>query len=86
MIKLKIFKSVLSILIIGLIFLKVPKESLGLGGFQKSNNFLNSQFFFNFLTGISVLIYFGIALKLNLDLDLYYSNLGENEFWLDSIH
>lgn len=73
MMTINIFKSILSILIIGLIFLQVPKESLGLGGFQKNNNFLNSQFFLNLLTGISVLIYFGIALKLNLDLNLYYS-------------
>ena len=75
MMNLEILKSILSILIIGLIFLQVPKESLGLGGFQKNNNFLNSQFFLNLLTGIGVLFYFGIALKLNLDLDLYYSIL-----------
>jgi len=74
------FKSILSILIIGLIFLQVPKESLGLGGFQKNNNFLNSQFFLKLLTGISVLIYFGIALKLNLDLDLYYSIFDDHYF------
>ena len=85
MIKLKIFKSILSILIIGLIFLQVPKESLGLGGFQKNNNFLNSQFFLNLLTGVGVLIYFAIALKLNLDLDLYYSTLNNNEKWLPNL-
>lgn len=80
MMTINIFKSILSILIIGLIFLQVPKESLGLGGFQKNNSFLNSQFFLNLLTGISVLIYFGIALKLNLDLDFYYSIFDDHYF------
>ena len=79
---LKILQSILSLLIIGLIFLQIPKESLGLGGSQKNNNFMNSQFFLNLLTGIGVFIYFGIALKLNLDLDLYYSTLSGNEDWL----
>lgn len=80
MIKLKIFKSILSFLIIGLIFLQVPKESLGLGGFQKNNSLLNSQFFLNFLTAIGVLVYFGVLLKLNFELDLYYSILDTNNF------
>ena len=68
-----IFKSVLNIFLIGLIFLQIPKESLGLRGSEKSNNFLN------LLIGIGVLIYFGLALELNIKLDLYYFISNKND-------
>lgn len=58
---LKLFGIIISILLIGLIFLRLPKESLGLAGFSSS-----SERFLNFLTTLAILIYFGIAIRENL--------------------
>ena len=58
---LKLFGIIISILLIGLIFLRLPKESLGLASFSSS-----SERFLNFLTILAILIYFGIAIRENL--------------------
>ncbi len=58
---LKLFGIIISILLIGLIFLRLPKESLGLASFSSS-----SERFLNFLTALAILIYFGIAIRENL--------------------
>ncbi len=58
---LKLFGIIISILLIGLIFLRLPKESLGLASFSSS-----SERFLNFLSVLAILIYFGIAIRENL--------------------
>ena len=51
----------ISILLILVIFFHVPQESVGLSGSPNS-----SQRLLNILTVIGILIYFGIALQINL--------------------
>lgn len=51
---------VTSIFLILVIFVKVPKESLGLA---EPSSFYQKAL--NILTGIGILIYFGIAIQLN---------------------
>jgi len=67
---LKLVAFCLSILLIIVIFLRTPQESVGLSSFAMKSNLLGSpssaERFLNLLTGIGILIYFGIALKLNL--------------------
>ena len=67
---LKLFEFVVSIFLIVIIFLRIPQESVGLASFATKSNLLGSpssaQRFLNILTGCGILIYFGIAIKLNL--------------------
>lgn len=67
---LKIIKTFISIFLIVIIFLQIPQENVGLASFTTKSNLLGSpssaQRFLNLLTGISILIYFGIAFQLNL--------------------
>jgi len=67
---LKLFGFINSIFLIGLIFLSMPKESLGLTSFATKSSLLGSprsaERFLNILTAFGILIYFGIAIKLNL--------------------
>ena len=67
---LKVFGFIVSILLIGIIFLRIPQESLGLSSFATKSDFLGSpssaQRFLNILTGFGILIYFSIAIQLNL--------------------
>ena len=62
---LKLFGFIDSILLIGLIFLQIPRESLGL---TKSVLFESpsAERSLNVLTVLGILIYIGIAIKLNL--------------------
>ena len=57
-----------SLLLIFVIFVRIPEESVGL--VQTNGNFLgpsgSSQRFLNIATFIGTLIYFGIAITLNL--------------------
>ena len=66
----KLFGFIVSILLIGVIFLYVPQESVGLSSFATKSNLLGSpssaRRLLNILTAIGILIYFGIAVKLNL--------------------
>jgi hypothetical protein len=57
---LKLFGFIDSIFLIGIIFLRLPQKSLGLTSFGSAERFLN------ILTAFGILIYFGIAIKLNL--------------------
>ena len=62
---------IISICLIILIFLRVPQESVGLSSFAAKSDFLNfspssAERFLNILTSFGVLIYFGIAIQLNL--------------------
>ena len=67
---LKLFGLIVSILLIGIIFLRIPQENVGLASFATKSDLLGSpssaQRFLNILTGIGILVYFGIAIKLNL--------------------
>ena len=54
---------IISACLIILIFLRMPKESLGLSSFG-ANSF--AERFLNILTFFGILIYFGIATELNL--------------------
>ncbi len=60
----------ISILLIGIIFLRVPQENVGLSSFATKSDILGSpssaERFLNILTGLGILIYFGIAVQLNL--------------------
>ena len=63
------FKYLIHIFLVGIIFLRIPKENVGLASFTSSSNLLGSpssaERFLNILTGIGILIYLGIAIQLN---------------------
>ena len=63
---------IISILLIGLILLRIPEESLGLTSVAEKSQVLGSpssaQRFLNILTGFGILIYFGVAIQLNLSI------------------
>lgn len=67
---LKIFGFLDSLLLIGIIFLRIPQESMGLASFATKSDLLGSpssaQRSLNILTGFGILLYFGIAIQLNL--------------------
>ena len=67
---LKLIGALISIFLIFIIFLRIPQENVGLASFATKSNLLGSpssaQRFLNILTGVSILVYFGIAIQLNL--------------------
>ena len=67
---LKLIGFIVSILLIIIIFLRTPKENVGLSSFATKSEILGSpssaERFLNILTVVGILIYFGIALTLNL--------------------
>lgn len=67
---LKILAFIVNIFLIAIIFLRIPKENMGLASFATKSNLLGSpasaQRLLNIGTAIGILIYFVIALKLNL--------------------
>ena len=60
----------ISFFLIAIIFLRIPQENVGLASFANKSNLLGSprsaQRFLNILTIIGIVIYFGIAIQLNL--------------------
>jgi preprotein translocase subunit SecG len=62
---------IISIFLILIIFLRVPQDSVGLSSFATKSDLLGSpssaQRSLNIITGIAILIYFAIAIKLNLN-------------------
>ena len=66
---LKLIGFLISILLIIVIFLRTPQENVGLSSFATKSNLLGSpssaERFLNILTAFGILIYFGIAIKLN---------------------
>jgi preprotein translocase subunit SecG len=64
---------IISFLLILLIFLRLPQETVGLASFATKNNFLGSpssaQRFLNLLTGVCIFVYFAIAIQLNLQIN-----------------
>jgi preprotein translocase subunit SecG len=68
---LKLIGFIISICLIILIFLRIPQENIGLSSFASKNSFLGSspssaERSLNILTIFLILIYFGIAIELNL--------------------
>lgn len=66
---LKILAFIVNIFLIAIIFLKIPKENMGLASFATKSNLLGSpasaQRFLNIGTAVGILVYFVIALQLN---------------------
>jgi len=67
---LKLIGIIVSILLIIIIFLRIPKENVGLSSFATKSDVLGSpssaERFLNILTVVGILIYFGIAITFNL--------------------
>ena len=67
---LKILGICISLFLIGIIFLRIPQENVGLASFANKSNLLGSprsaQRFLNILTFVAIFIYFGIAYQINL--------------------
>lgn len=68
---LKLVGFFISILLIGIIFLRVPQESVGLSSFATKSDILGSspssaERSLNILTAIGILTYFIVAIQLNL--------------------
>ena len=67
---LKVFGFFISLFLIGIIFLRIPQENVGLASFATKTDLLGSpssvERSLNILTAFGILIYFGIALQLNL--------------------
>ena len=67
---LKIFEFVISIFLIIIISLRIPQENMGLASFATKSDLLGSpssaQRSLNILTAFGILIYFGIAIQMNL--------------------
>lgn len=67
---LKIFGFFLSVILIVTIFLRMPQENMGLASFATKSDLLGSpssaQRSLNILTAFGILIFFGIAVQLNL--------------------
>lgn len=68
---LKLLALIVSIILIILIFLRIPRENVGLTVFTNDNNFLgyfsSSQRVLNLVIGVGVLVYFTIAFQLNFE-------------------
>jgi preprotein translocase subunit SecG len=66
----KLFGFITSIFLIGIIFLQIPQENVGLASFATKSDLLGSpssaQRSLNILTAFGILIYFGIAVQINL--------------------
>jgi preprotein translocase subunit SecG len=69
MLMLKIFGFQISILLIGIIFLRMPQESMGLASFATKSDLLGSpssaERSLNILTAFGIFLFLGIAIQLN---------------------
>ena len=69
MIKLKLFAFLISIFLIVIIFLRIPRESVGLGSFATKSDLLGSpssaQKFLNIFTALGIFGYVLLAIQLN---------------------
>ena len=61
---------IVSILLIVVIFLRMPQENVGLSSFATKSDILGSpssaERSLNIITSVGILIYFGIAIQLNV--------------------
>jgi len=66
----KIFGFIVSFFLIGIIFLRISQENVGLASFATKSDLLGSpssaQRSLNILTALGILLYVGIAIQLNL--------------------
>jgi preprotein translocase subunit SecG len=66
----KLLGFIISLFLIFIIFLRIPQENMGLASFATKSDLLGSpssaQRSLNILTGCGILIYFGIAIQMNL--------------------
>lgn len=67
---LKLSGFMISLFLIIIIFLRIPQENMGLASFATKSDLLGSpssaQRSLNILTGFGILIYFAIAIQMNL--------------------
>jgi preprotein translocase subunit SecG len=67
---LKPFGFIISLFLIVIIFLRIPQENSGLASFATKTDLLGSpssaQRSLNILTAFGILIYFGVAVQLNI--------------------
>jgi len=67
---LKIFGFLVSVFLIVIIFLRIPQENVGLASFATKSDILGSpssaQRSLNIFTAFGIILYFVIAIKLNL--------------------
>lgn len=67
---LKLIAFIVSILLVAIIFVRVPQQNVGLSSFATKTNLLGSpssaERLLNVLTVLGILIYMGIALTLDL--------------------
>jgi preprotein translocase subunit SecG len=67
---LKLLGFIISLFLIIIIFLRIPQENMGLASFATKSDLLGSpssaQRSLNILTAFGILIYFGIAVQLNI--------------------
>jgi len=67
---LKLLEFLISLFLIIIIFLRIPQENMGLASFATKSDLLGSpssaQRSLNILTAFGILIYFGIAIQMNL--------------------
>jgi preprotein translocase subunit SecG len=67
---LKPLEFIISLFLILIIFLRIPQENVGLASFATKSDLLGSpnsaQRSLNILTAVGILIYFGIAVQLNI--------------------
>jgi preprotein translocase subunit SecG len=67
---LKLIGFFVSLFLIIIIFLRIPQENVGLASFATKTDLLGSpssaQRLLNIFTGFGILVYFGIAVQLNL--------------------
>jgi hypothetical protein len=66
---LKLIGFIISVFLIVIIFLRMPQENVGLASFATKVTYGFSQFsatFFKYFNYFGILIYFGIAVQLNL--------------------
>jgi preprotein translocase subunit SecG len=66
----KLIEFIVNTFLIVIIFFRIPAENTGLASFATKSDFLGSpssaQRTLNVITGVAILIYFGIAIQLNL--------------------
>lgn len=67
---LKLIGFLISVFLIVIIFLRIPQENMGLASFATKSDILGSpssaQRSLNILTGFGILIFFGIAIQMNI--------------------
>ena len=72
----KLFSFLISIFLIGIIFLRIPQESVGLGSFATKSDLLGSpssaQKSLNIFTAFGILIYILLAVQLNFSNSEFY--------------